>query len=133
MLPVPVTGLIVLFLPVTEVSQSEGSIGCHLGPLPFLIDDQDLHDHQVHRVADAGVFVQPGRQREQGEKVVLEPTAVELGHGLVGHQHGLHVAVAGYKSLLSYAPGACEETKRQVCSQAFRPRRATFPEYIRKA
>lgn len=132
-LPVPVTGRVVLLLPVTEVPQSEGSIGSHLGPLLFLVDDQDLHYHQAHGVPDAGVFVQPGCYREQGEKVVLQTTAVELCHGLVGHQHSFHVAVAGHKSLLSHAPSACKETEKVVCSGPFWPGIATIPEYIRKA
>lgn len=70
-LGIAVTGWVVLLLPVAEVPQGEGSVGSHLWPLLFLIDDQDFHYHQADRIPNAGVFVQPGCHREQGEKVVL--------------------------------------------------------------
>lgn len=132
-LSVPVTGRVVLFLPVAEVPQSEGSVGSDFWPLLFLIDDQDLHYHQAHRIPNAGVFVEPGRHREQGEKVMLQTTTVKLCHRLVGHKHSFHIAVAGHKSLLSYTCSSCKETEEIICSGAFWPGIVTFPEYIRKA
>lgn len=45
---IPVTGRVVLLLPVAEVPQSEGSVGSYFWPLLFLIDDQDLHYHQAN-------------------------------------------------------------------------------------
>lgn len=106
-LRVPVTWWVVLLLPAAEVSQSQGSIGRDVRSLPLLVDDHDLHHHQADGVADAGVLVELGRHGEQRQEVVLQPAAVELSHGLVGHQHGLHVARAGHEPLFPFAPRFC--------------------------
>lgn len=109
--PVPVTGRVVLLLPAAEVPQTERSVGSHFWPLLFLIDDQDLYCHQANWISNAGVFVQPGRHREQGEQVVLKTTAMELCHWLVCHEHSFHITGAGHKSLLSFASSSCKETR----------------------
>lgn len=104
---VPVTGWVVLFLPAAEVSQSQGRIGRDIGSLPLLVNDHDFHHHEADGVADAGVLVQLGRHGEQRQEIVLQPAAVELGHGLVGYQHGLHIAGAGHEPLLPSASRFC--------------------------
>lgn len=110
---VPVTGRVVLLLPAAEVAQSEGSVGGDVGSFALLVDDHDLHHHQADGVADAGVLVELGRHREQRQEVVLQSAAVELGHRLVGHQHGLDVAGAGDESFFPFASHFCIERERE--------------------
>lgn len=117
-LGMPVTGWVVLPLPAAEVSQSQGCVGRDIRSLPLLINDHDFHHHEADGIADAGVLVQLGCHGEQRQEIVLQPAAVELGHGLVGYQHGLHIAGAGHEPLLSSAPRFCinkgEGEARQV-------------------
>lgn len=103
MFGVPVTGRVVLLLPAAEVSQSQGCVGRDIGSLPLLVNDHDFHHHEADGIADAGVLVQLGRHGEQRQEIVLQPAAVELGHGLVGYQHGLHIAGAGHEPFLPSA------------------------------
>lgn len=64
----------------------------------LLVHYQQLHHCQADGVVDAGVAVETGSHCHDGQKIWFEPGTVELGHGLVGHQHDLQVARSGNKT-----------------------------------
>lgn len=82
-LSMPVTGRIVLLLPVAEIPQGEGGIRGHIRSLLLIIDDHYFHYHQANGVLDTGMLVQFSSHRQEGKEVVLESTAMELCHRLV--------------------------------------------------
>lgn len=99
MLRVPVARRVVLALPLAEIAESHGGVGGHLRASLLLVDHQQLHHGQADGVVDARVAVEVRRHRHDGQEVGFEPCAVELGHGLVGHQHDLQVARGGNETL----------------------------------
>lgn len=80
MLGVAVALGVVLPLPLAEVAEGHGGVGRHLGASLLLVHHQQLHHGQADGVVDAGVAVEAGRHRHDGQEVGLEPRAVELGH-----------------------------------------------------
>lgn len=98
MLGVAVAGWVVLPLPLAEVPEGHGGVGRHLGPALLLVHHQQLHHGQADGVVDAGVAVEAGRHRHDGQQVGFEPGAVELGHGLVSHKHDLQVTGCGHET-----------------------------------
>lgn len=98
MLRVAVAGWVVLPLPLAEVPEGHGGIRGHLRAVLLLVHHQQLHHRQADGVVDAGVAVQAGGHRHDGQQVGFEPCAVELSHGLVSHNHDLQVARGGDKA-----------------------------------
>lgn len=94
-LRVAVTRRVVLPLPLAEVTERHGCIRRHLGAPLLLVHHQQLHNCQADGVVDAGMAVEAGCHRHDGQEVGFEPSAVELSHGLVSHQHDLQVARSG--------------------------------------
>lgn len=95
MLRVAVAGWVVLPLPLAEVPEGHGGIRGHLRAVLLLVHHQQLHHRQADGVVDAGVAVQAGGHRHDGQQVGFKPCAVELSHGLVSHNHDLQVARGG--------------------------------------
>lgn len=98
MLRVAVAGWVVLPLPLAEVPEGHGCVGRHLRPPLLLVHYQQLHHGQADGVVDAGVAVEAGCHCHDGQQVGFEPGAVELGHGLVGHEHDLQVTGGGHET-----------------------------------
>lgn len=94
-LRVAVTRWVVLPLPLAEVAQGHGRVRWHLRASLLLVHHQELHHRQADGVVDARVAVEAGCHCHDRQEVRFEPSAVELSHGLVSHQHDLQVARGG--------------------------------------
>lgn len=62
---------------------------------------------------DGGVAVEARCHRHDGQQVGLEAGTVELGHGLIGHDHDLHEARRGHEALGPLVVGWMEREKNR--------------------
>lgn len=79
MLRVPLAGGVEQLLPVAEVAQGDAAVARDVGPLGLVLHQQHAHHHQAHSVLQAGVAVDLGRHRHDGQQVVLRKTEKENG------------------------------------------------------